>query len=151
MNHIAEDCIHTWYTHFKNLLSNPTNVLKEDENIPTILTGIDKDDGPLAMQDWRKWNPPSSKTKVQGRMGYHQKSKNCDLNDLLLSICNRALTLGKIPSQWSVSTIIPVPKSGTLTKADNYCRISLTCIFFKLTNQMILNQIRKATDREPKL
>ena len=52
--------------------------------------------------------------------------RNCDLDDLLLNICNRALTMGEIASQWSISTIRPVLKSGTLTKADNYHGISLT-------------------------
>ena len=43
--------------------------------------------------------------------------KNCDLDDLLLNICNKALTTGVKSSSWSVSTITPVrdTKSGTLT------------------------------------
>ena len=47
---------------------------------------------------------------------------------------------------WSLSNIIPVPKSGDLSKAHNYRGISLTCIAAKVYNLMILNRIRHAID-----
>ena len=50
----AENRIHIWYTHFKNLLSNPPNLLEEDEDISTILTEINIDDRPFTMQEFKK-------------------------------------------------------------------------------------------------
>ena len=42
--------------------------------------------------------------------------------------------------------IIPVPKSGDLSKTDNYRGISLICIIAKIYNRMILNRIRSEID-----
>ena len=50
----AEDRIYTWYTHFENLLANPPNVLQVDEDISTILTGVNIDDGLFTMQELKK-------------------------------------------------------------------------------------------------
>ena len=72
--------------------------------------------------------------------------KNCDLDDLILEFCNMALINNKQPEIWSLSNIIPVPKSGDLSKPDNYRGISLTCIIAKAYNRMILNRIRHAID-----
>lgn len=47
---------------------------------------------------------------------------------------------------WSLSSIIPVPKSGDLSKPDNYRGISLICFAAKVYNRMILNRIRPAID-----
>ena len=41
---------------------------------------------------------------------------------------------------------MPVPKSGDLSKPDNYRGISLTCIIAKVYNRMILNRVRQAID-----
>ena len=51
-----------------------------------------------------------------------------------------------MPSVWSLSNIIPVPKSGDLSKPDNYRGISLTCVTAKLFNRMVLNRIRDPID-----
>ena len=50
------------------------------------------------------------------------------------------------PSQWSVSDLIPVPKTGNLLKAENYRGISVACVVAKLYNRMILNRIREPID-----
>ena len=50
------------------------------------------------------------------------------------------------PNIWSLSNIIPVPKSGDLSKPDNYRGISLTCVIAKMYNRMILNRMRSAID-----
>ena len=42
------------YTHFKNLLGNPPNVLEEDEDISNILTGVNIDDGSFTMHELKK-------------------------------------------------------------------------------------------------
>ena len=72
--------------------------------------------------------------------------KNCKLNDIILEACNLAPMDNIKPEMWSLSNIIPVPKSGVLLKPDNYRGISLTCIIAKIYNRMILNRIRGAND-----
>ena len=44
------------------------------------------------------------------------------------------------------TNITQVPKSGDLSKTDNYRGISLICIIAKIYNRMILNRIRSARD-----
>ena len=53
---------------------------------------------------------------------------------------------GRKPDQWSLSNILPVPKSGNLSNTDNYRGIGLTCIIAKIFNSMILNHIRGPID-----
>ena len=60
--------------------------------------------------------------------------------------CHQFLNDYNKPEIWSLSNIIPVPKSGDLSKTDNYRGISLTCIIAKMVNSMILNRIRDAID-----
>ena len=67
--------------------------------------------------------------------------KRCDLDDILLYFCNQALE-GCIPNLWTISNIIPVPKTGDLTNPTNYRGISLTSVAAKVFNKLILNRIR---------
>jgi len=46
--------------------------------------------------------------------------KLCDFDDICLSFCNEALTKNDKPDLWSFMNIIPVSKSGDLSKTDNY-------------------------------
>ena len=71
---------------------------------------------------------------------------NADLDEILLGFCNRLLIDNVKPSVWSLSNIIPVPKSGDLSKPDNYRGISLTCVMAKLFNRLVLNRIRDPID-----
>ena len=64
------------------------------------------------------------------------------LSDVVLGFCNRALDDGSTPSQWSELNIIPVPKSGPLTKCDNYRGISMCSVVTKVLNKMILLRSR---------
>jgi len=67
--------------------------------------------------------------------------KNCKLDDIVLDLCNIALMKNEKPDQWTLFSIIPVPKKGDLSKTDNYRDISLMCIIAKLYNRMILFRI----------
>ena len=57
--------------------------------------------------------------------------KRIDVDDIILDFCNTALCDGDIPEQWKYSNIVPVPKKGDLTKADNYRGVLLTSIVSK--------------------
>ena len=47
---------------------------------------------------------------------------------------------------WNISNIVPVHKSGDLTKADNYSRISLTSVMAKNYDRIKLSRIRPVFD-----
>ena len=59
----------------------------------------------------------------------------------MLSFANKLLH-GDKPDQWSISNIIPLPKSGDLSDYKNYRGIALSVIATKITNKMILNRIQ---------
>lgn len=71
--------------------------------------------------------------------------KRCGLEDILLTFCNDAL-FNKKPTEWSVINIVPIPKSGDLSKPGNYRGISLSSVVSKLYNKMLLLRIRPTLD-----
>ena len=64
------------------------------------------------------------------------------LGDVLLGFANEAYESGHIPEQWKTLIIVTVPKSGDLTKPDNYRGIRLISVVMKLYNRMLLNRLR---------
>lgn len=146
----SEDRLQTWFMHFKNLLGNHPTVNDEDGDIPTIFTDIDIDDSMFTIAELKRVKSSLRQGKSAGPDGIPPEVfKHCELDDILLNICNTALMKGDKPEQWSLSHIIPVPKSGSPTKPDNCRGISLTCTSAKIYNRMILNRKRSAID--PKL
>ena len=69
-----------------------------------------------------------------------------DFDNICLDFCNQALIKNDKPDLCSYMNIIPVPKSGELSKTDNYRGISLICIIAKMYNRLILNPIRSVID-----
>lgn len=67
--------------------------------------------------------------------------KRCDLEDIILHLCNKALVDGLVTDRCRLSNIIPIPKKGDLTDTNNYRCTSLTCLVAKTLNKMILNKI----------
>ena len=70
--------------------------------------------------------------------------KLCDFDDICLDFCNQAPIKNVKPDLWSYMNIIPVPKSGDLSKTDNYRGISVIYIIAKIYNCM--NCIRSVID-----
>ena len=143
----AEERVDTWFTHFSNLLGNAPDIEDADEDIPDILTNLDINDGPFTAAELAKVKATLQQGKSAGPDGIPPEVfKNCEIDIIILKICNLALINNEVPSQWSLSNIIPVPKTGDLGKTDNYRGISLTCIIAKMFNRMILNRLRSAID-----
>ncbi len=42
------------------------------------------------------------------------------IDDHILDIINKAYTGHELPAKWTISNTVPIPKSGDLTKTDNY-------------------------------
>ena len=57
--------------------------------------------------------------------------KYVPINDIVLDIITNSYINSEQPDPWKISNIVPVPKYGDLTKADNYRGISLTSIMAK--------------------
>ena len=63
------------------------------------------------------------------------------IDNIMLGIINKSYINVEQPDLWNIYNIIPIPKSGYLTK-DNYRGISLTFVMAITYNRMILNRIR---------
>ena len=137
----------TWFTHFKKLLGNPPEVDDLDEEIPNIFEDFDINDGLFTIEELKKVKSSLKIGKAAGPDAIPPEVfKLCDFDNICLDFCNQALIKNDKPDLWSYMNIIPVPKSGDLSKTDNYRGISLICIIAKMYNRLILNRIRSVID-----
>ena len=72
--------------------------------------------------------------------------KHCDFDDIIIKYANKLLIDQEKPDQWSDIHIIPLPKSGDLSKVENYHGIGISSTVSKVINRMILNRIQPAID-----
>ena len=127
-----EERVTTWLAHFSNLLGTHQTVEGAEREIPAVLEDLNINDGPFTTEEFAKVKAYLRQGKSAGPDGIPPEViKNCNLDDVILEICNQALMESNMPEIWSLSHIIPVPKSGDLSKPDNYRGISLTCIIAK--------------------
>ena len=142
-----EERVKTWFNHFRKLLGSPPEVEEPDEEIPNIYEELGINDDVFSMEEFRKVKASLKIGKAAGPDDIPPEVlKACDFDEICLDFCNEALLNNDKPNLWSLMNIIPVPKSGDLTKTDNYRGISLTCILAKMFNRMILNRIRDVID-----
>ena len=135
--------VENWKKHFSGLLGQPPAV--PDANIPIrdIHPPLDIDTNPFTLEELRLAKKQIVEGKAYGDDCISPEVlKRVDIDDIVLKFCNDALSEGKIPEQWKISNIVPVPKKGDLTKTDNYRGISLTSIVSKTLNRMLLNRIK---------
>jgi hypothetical protein len=69
--------------------------------------------------------------------------KNC-ASSVCSSLCvlfNKSLSLGKLPYEWKLSNIIPIPKKGAAEEVSNYRPISLLSLVSKVFERCIYNQL----------
>ena len=143
--HSPEERVTTWFGHFQGLLGETAEAVEED--VPPYLQNLAINDGPFTPGELARVKTTVKVGKSAGPDCIPPEVlKNCDLDDIILGFCNLALLHNRLPHMWSLSTIVPVPKSGDLSKPDNYRGISLTCIAAKIYNRMILNRVRQAID-----
>ena len=94
----------TWFNHFRSLLGSTADGAEEE--IPPVLRNLDIDDGPFTVTELARAKGTVRAGKSAGPDGIPPEVlKNCDLDDIMLE---------------SLSNIIPVPKSGDLSKEDHH-------------------------------
>ncbi len=74
--------------------------------------------------------------------------KDCafQLSEVLTDIFNISLFQAKVPSCFKSTTIIPVPKTSTVSCFNDYRPIALTPILMKCFERLIMDQIKKGID-----
>ena len=140
--------LNNWKAHFSKLLGQPPQVDNEDITINVRHGPLDIDTNPFTRDELAKAKKQITEGKAYGDDEVAPEVlKRVDLDDIILQFCNNALCEGEIPDQWKHSNIVPVPKKGDLTKADNYRGIALTSIVSKTLNRMVLNRIKPGIEK----
>ena len=142
-----QDRINKWYNHFQSLLGKEPIVNGQpEEEIQPVLSNLEIFDGPFTKEEYSSAIKELKDGKSCGPDGIPPEIfKYCKVDDIMLQFANKLLN-GQKPTQWSISNVKPLPKSGDLSSTDNYWGISLTSNAAKITNKMILNRIRPKID-----
>ena len=137
----------TWYKHFQDLLGKPPNIEDENETIIQVIQHIEIKRGAFEIYDYKLAKEVIKEGKSCGVDEIRPEVlKRCNIDDIILYFCNKALLDKMKPKQWSILNIIPIPKKVDLSLGSNYRGISLTSLVAKTYNRMILNRIRPHLD-----
>jgi len=63
------------------------------------------------------------------------------ISPFLHELFNLSLSTGKLPSEWKISNVTPIPKSGDASQCCNYRPISLLSLVSKTFERIIHNQL----------
>ena len=63
------------------------------------------------------------------------------ISPFLHKLFNLSLSTGQLPSEWKVSNVTPIPKSGDTSQCSNYRPISLLSLVSKTLERIIHNQL----------
>ena len=143
----TKDRVVLWYEHFRKLLVNSPEVTDENEEIPPVFENLHIKDNLFTLDEYKRAKISITCGKSAGEDGIMPEVLKCvPIDEIVLDIINKSYINSEQPDQWNISNIVHVPKSGDLTKADNYRGIILTSILAKTYNRMILNRIRPVLD-----
>ena len=139
----AEDRVVLWYEHFRKLLGNSPEMTDENKEIHPVFENLHIKYDIFTLYEYNRAKISITCGKSAGEDGIMPEVlKYVPIDEIVLDIINKSYINSEQPYLWNISNILPVPKSGNLTKADNYRGISLTSIMAKTYNRMILNRIR---------
>ncbi|KAJ8398075.1 hypothetical protein AAFF_G00431520 [Aldrovandia affinis] len=98
---------------FRDLLGTHPTVDGAEKEITAVLTNLEIDDGPFTLGEFATVKSTLKQGKSAGPDGIPREVlKNCDLDDIILEICNLALMENNKPDIWSLSNIIPMRNEG---------------------------------------
>ena len=135
-----------WLEHFRNLLGTPdTNPPIDD--IPPIFDNVSIEDGAFTLKELKDAKKQLRFGKAPGEDGIlPEMLKVVDIDDIILKISNKFYMDNQMPDQLGIMNLLPLPKSGDLSKTGNYRGIALTSLVMKTINRMILNRLRPVID-----
>ena len=67
---------------------------------------------------------------------------------ILTSIFHQSLSSGEIPLDWKHANVVPIFKKGKRSKPENYRPVSLTVVFSKMLEHIIVSQIMDHLDSQ---
>ena len=103
---------------------------KPEEEIPVVFSNPGISDEPFTVAEYAK----AKSTLKRGQNGGPDDIPpdvfiKCNIDKEVLELCNKALMSGDKPEQWSYSNIVPILKSGNLSKPTITRDISLLYIY----------------------
>ena len=118
-----------------------------EEEITTVLHQLNIETSPFTVKECQAVKRKLKEDKTLGSDGISTEAlKHCDFNDIVLKYANKLLIDQEKPDQWSDIHIIPLPKSGDLSKVGNYRGTGISSAISKVINRMTLNCIQPAID-----
>ena len=144
-----EERIKAWYIHFNNLLGKePVTNNAGEEEITTVLHQLNIKTGLFTVKEYQAVKRKLKEDKTLGSDGISTEAlKHCDFDDIIVKYVNKLLADQEKPDKWSDIHIIPLPKSGDLSKVGNYRGIGISSTVSKVINRMTLNRIQPAIDQ----
>ena len=143
----AQERVDVWFNYYSSLLGTEPDVESPDEDIPSVFGDLEISEEPFTTAEYARVKAGLKRGQNGGPDEIPPDVYiNCDLDEEVLELCNNALMSGVKPNQWSRSNIVPIPKSGNLSKPSNTRGISQSCTIAKIYNKLILNRIRPAID-----
>ena len=126
----AEYRVVVWYEQFRKLIGNSSAVTDKNEEISPVFENLHIKYYLFTLDEYMKAKRSIKWGKSAGEYGIMPEVlKYVPIDDIILNIINKSYINSKQPH---ISNIVPVPKSGNLTKADNYRRSSLSSVIAKL-------------------
>ena len=137
-----EERVQLWHTHFSKLLGSPPSITDEDVPIESVFCNLEISEEPFSTDEFNKAKNSLRCGKACGEDGITPEFlRYAGLDEEVLNFVNEAFTGGSSPETWKTLIIVPVPKSGDLSKPDNYRGISLISLVMKLYKRLLLNRL----------
>ena len=144
-----EEIAQRWIEHFKAVLNQPEptstpNITKQSEEIKEIQTG------PVTIEEISTAVKSLRNNKAPGADGIYPELLKCggkSLHESLQHLCTIIWEEERVPDDWKIGTIVPLPKKGDLSDCSNWRGITLLSIPSKVLSITILNRKKNAIDK----
>ena len=135
--------LESWSKHFQSLLGKEAR-LPEDYTLPSVQVSeqLNIATSPFTLSELSAVVKQLKSSKAFGPDNIPALLwKDPHFSTILLNLCNHTFSTLTPPKIWRTSQIIPVPKKGDLSLANNYRGISLMSIAAKIYNKLLLNRL----------
>ena len=129
------------HNHFQELLGSLLNKTDDDEEILQIHNKLNIKIGLFTIQELNNATKSINNGKACGLDEIPAEVwKLTEFQNILLNFCNSVYSKNQI-KRWTEGCLLPFPKKGDISRANNYRGITLTSIAAKIYNLMLINRI----------
>ena len=151
--------LQTFYEHFSQVYSDDSNLSVEhvEAFVGNNLSGSSQANASDQNGSADSLDLPISREEVLKAISKLKRNKSAGLDllppelfidsadllcDTLCKLFNHIFSSSSYPESWTKGVLVPVPKKGDLSDANNYRGITLTSIFSKLYSHILDNRLR---------